>query len=767
MTRRIISIICMAAMLVSMFAISSSALTVDETVDASWNALAVKYSTRTKLPITVVDPDTELKIPKTDFFEFAATADGGIDMGIPAYAKFGGAYGAAIVTSEYKTDLADLSVEITPDNFDFQQDPLTIANSIGILWTEDPIENVDGLATADATAFNGLRHLIPSAKDDGTFELGVPVADAKETEITGKALYIGITNANPKNAGTKVASNVNIVYFDGHYINKNDGHPGYRWTFTSRNGEGPLGDNSPIIRNYENIDLSEGLKVSIREDATLGFIVNINGKDYCDGHDVGFFPDARTDGYSHGALTNDDFDNKTEAYLTSMTYARADIDLTGLKEAGQGYLTIGVTGINDNNMVHGCDIVIDKINTKPAATWQGEPACYHENKEWQVTSEPNCGYEGVDSYVCLDCGKVFETKAIEKVGEHVASGEWKVTVAPDCANEGLKIQECTVCGLAAVEEVLPIDETAHNKAYKTTPPTCEVDGVRERYCKICDAKFPEENQVLEATGHSYTSYVTDEGYNCETGGTETAKCDNCDATDTREKAAGAHVEDEGVVTTKPTVSEEGVMTYSCRICGVVLRTEVIEKLDIIIPDVKEGAWYYEAAYYCVGNGYITGNEKGEFMPNKNLTREQFVVILARVAGADVSTYTEDQFTDLKADWYRKEVNWAAAQGYVLGVGDGTKFGVGQNMTREQLATMFYRYAENAGVDMTGKADLSVYTDVAKISSWAKDACAWAVDVEIIKSTSTSKLVFSPKVTVTRAQAAQIFMNYDNNVVVAE
>ncbi|MBR5515078.1 MAG: hypothetical protein IKU52_02605, partial [Clostridia bacterium] len=371
MTKRIISFICVVAMLASMCVVSASALTIDSALSANWNAMGVKYSTRTKTPI--IDSDTNAV--KTQNFKFNATADGGIDMGIPTYNDFPGAYGASVITSKNKTDLADLSIEIDPDNFDFQQDSLTIANTVGIIWSEDPIENIDGLATADATAFNGLRHLIPSKKDSDAFELGVPVAKAKAEEISGKALYVGITNANPANAGTKVASNVNIVYFDGHYINKNDGHPGYRWTFTARNGNGPLGDHTPIATNYEELDLSEGLKITIKEDVELGYIVNINGKDYYEGKSIAYFPDADVNGKSHTAITDDDVDNKTDVYTTSMTYARESIDLTGLKEAGQGYLTVGVTGINDSGMTHGTDIVIKKINTKTPSTWKGEPAC--------------------------------------------------------------------------------------------------------------------------------------------------------------------------------------------------------------------------------------------------------------------------------------------------------------------------------------------------------------------------------------------------------
>ncbi|MBE6574049.1 MAG: hypothetical protein E7652_06625 [Ruminococcaceae bacterium] len=181
------------------------------------------------------------------------------------------------------------------------------------------------------------------------------------------------------------------------------------------------------------------------------------------------------------------------------------------------------------------------------------------------------------------------------------------------------------------------------------------------------------------------------------------------------------------------------------------------------PDVaNEKAWYYDEVYYCEDNGYITGTDKGTFNPNGNLTREQFVVILARVSGADLSKYINSKFADVKATaWYAPSVIWANEEGYVNGVGDGTKFGVGQNMTREQLATMFFRYAKANGVNVEGKADLSDFADAAKVGSWAKEACEWAVKSELIGSTSTTAKTLAPQMAVTRGQAAKIFMSYDN------
>ncbi|MBE6574209.1 MAG: S-layer homology domain-containing protein [Ruminococcaceae bacterium] len=199
-------------------------------------------------------------------------------------------------------------------------------------------------------------------------------------------------------------------------------------------------------------------------------------------------------------------------------------------------------------------------------------------------------------------------------------------------------------------------------------------------------------------------------------------------------------------------SGEGIASYGIKL--------VVNSIEF--PDVpKTGTWYSEGVYYCASKGYITGTDKGEFNPNGKLTREQFVVILARVAGADLTQYTVSKFADVKAtSWYGPSVIWANESEYVNGVGDGTKFGVGQDMTREQLATMFFRYAKGNGVNVEGKADLSDYTDVATIGSWAKDACAWAVDAGLLSSTKTDAKVLSPKMSVTRAQAAKIFMSYD-------
>ncbi|MBE6573878.1 MAG: hypothetical protein E7652_05745 [Ruminococcaceae bacterium] len=219
----------------------------------------------------------------------------------------------------------------------------------------------------------------------------------------------------------------------------------------------------------------------------------------------------------------------------------------------------------------------------------------------------------------------------------------------------------------------------------------------------------------------------------------------------------------------------GIMVFDyCTTDGIGLFDNMRVWLDKYAPaedtldgfvDVDKDSWYAEGVRYCVDNGYMTGTSSTTFAPNGNLTREQFVTILARVAGADLTSYynKESVFTDVKVktanEWYYPAIAWANENGFVNGIGNG-KFGVGQDISREQIATMFFRYAEKNGKATDGKADLGQYTDNAKISSWAKDACAWAVDAGLLGSTDSNKLVLSPLMTVTRAQAAKIFKSYD-------
>ena len=106
------------------------------------------------------------------------------------------------------------------------------------------------------------------------------------------------------------------------------------------------------------------------------------------------------------------------------------------------------------------------------------------------------------------------------------------------------------------------------------------------------------------------------------------------------------------------------------------------------------------------------------------------------------------------------VNWAAANDIVTGYGDGT-FGPDNNITREQMATILYRYAQFKGYDVSVKGDLSAFTDGADVSEWAKDALSWCVGVKLINGRDHGTV--DALGTATRAEIAQIFMNFCENI----
>lgn len=187
----------------------------------------------------------------------------------------------------------------------------------------------------------------------------------------------------------------------------------------------------------------------------------------------------------------------------------------------------------------------------------------------------------------------------------------------------------------------------------------------------------------------------------------------------------------------------------------------VSSADVKLPftDVKAGAWYEEAVKYCYSNNYVSGTTATAFSPSGNLTRAQFVTLLANISGADLSVYenVESGFNDVKPKhWFHKAVTWAAHRGYVSGTGENT-FSPNAKITREQLARIFYVYSEMQGYDVSGRADLSKYTDASKISSWAKEQVSWAVSKGIINGMTATTVV--PRGNATRAQAAQIIMTY--------
>ena len=194
-------------------------------------------------------------------------------------------------------------------------------------------------------------------------------------------------------------------------------------------------------------------------------------------------------------------------------------------------------------------------------------------------------------------------------------------------------------------------------------------------------------------------------------------------------------------------SNEGVITYF-------LRNDASR-----FKDVDDGKWYYEGIDYAVKNGMMNGVAGDMFAPEGITTRAMIVTILYRLEGEPAAKASA--FRDLQAgSWYEAAVNWAAENDIVNGY-NGSTFAPNDEITREQMAAILYRYAGFKGIDVSKAAALTSYTDAGSVSSWAKDAMAWAVDIQLIKGMTENTIV--PQGKTTRAQAATLMMRLCENV----
>lgn len=334
-----------------------------------------------------------------------------------------------------------------------------------------------------------------------------------------------------------------------------------------------------------------------------------------------------------------------------------------------------------------------------------------------------------------------------------------------CTEDGTKTALCdNGCGTT---DTVVIEGSAYGHCFTDyiydNNATCLEDGTETMTCTNgCRTRH---TRVAEGTalGHLFTRYAIISELSCTVNGIKEAYCDRgCGEKDVIIEEAQGHIIGEWIVIEEPDYGFDGYKIQSCTVCSEIMNTETIPALVYKgFPDVWVNSWYAEGVEYCFKQGYIVGTDKGTFEPNAKLTREQFVTILARASGAKLSEYTESNFADVKAEcWYGPAVIWASEEGIVSGIGNGS-FGVGQYLSREQLAVMLYRYAQKQGINVDQGANLAYCTDADSISNWALLPCAWAIKTSLLGSTSQSANVLSPKMTVTRAQAAKIFMSYDN------
>ena len=175
-------------------------------------------------------------------------------------------------------------------------------------------------------------------------------------------------------------------------------------------------------------------------------------------------------------------------------------------------------------------------------------------------------------------------------------------------------------------------------------------------------------------------------------------------------------------------------------------------------DVEANTWYSDGVDYVVREGLMRGTSDTTFNPNGTVNRAMLATILHRLAG-EPSVSFSPVFSDVSAGtWYANAVIWASNNNIVNGVGGG-HFAPNANVTREQFATLLFRYAEFAGLDTSVPATFNLlqYSDRMAISSWAIEPMIWAVYHGLITGTSSTTL--TPSGTATRSQCAVILYRF--------
>ena len=205
------------------------------------------------------------------------------------------------------------------------------------------------------------------------------------------------------------------------------------------------------------------------------------------------------------------------------------------------------------------------------------------------------------------------------------------------------------------------------------------------------------------------------------------------------------------------VTEQAGGTYTFTMPnGQVTVTVTFEAAPLPFPDVTEGDWFYDAVRYAYETGLMDGVGDNRFAPNSETTRAQLVTILYRLAGQP-EPGGDSGFSDVAAGtWYTDAVAWAAENGIVNGVSE-TEFAPGEDITREQLAAILYRYAACQGYDVSQRADLSGFGDASSISGYAQEALSWAHAQGLVLGFEDGSL--RPQGNANRAQIAAVLMRF--------
>lgn len=368
------------------------------------------------------------------------------------------------------------------------------------------------------------------------------------------------------------------------------------------------------------------------------------------------------------------------------------------------------------------------------------PATGHTWNNGEITKQPTYDEPGEKTYTCEVC-QATKTEEVPALSHHFSS-DWN-------KDETYHWHDCTDDNCDVVSE-----KAAHtwDNGEVTTEPTYDAAGVKTYTCEVCQATKTEEiaKLVRPSSGGSSSSTPS---YTVSTSKTE----DGSVSVSPKNASKGDTV----TITVKPDKGYElDTLTVTDKNGDKVKVTEKNGKYTFTMPsgkvnvkatfveikkatthtfiDVPDSYWAEDEISWAFEKGYMNGTSETTFNPTGNVSRQQLWMIMARLSGEEPGNMAEAKV-------------WAVDNG----VSDGTA--PGGSVTRQQMVTILYRFAQRMGYDVSKKADLSVYPDYANVSGYAQEAMAWAVANDIIGGTTQGTL--NPSGTATRAQFAVILYRF--------
>ena len=358
-------------------------------------------------------------------------------------------------------------------------------------------------------------------------------------------------------------------------------------------------------------------------------------------------------------------------------------------------------------------------------------------------------------YTCTECGYSYE-KPTSGGAQHDHRYTESIT-QPTCTSDGLRTYTCADCGYK-YDEIISMVE--HSFAGTLTKPTCTSDGIDKTYCTVCDYSYITILKMLDHTFGETTIAPT-----ANSGGYTLYACTSCGYSYVGNfRPCLNHVAHNGIIIKQPTETSSGKRIFYCKNCSELLREEILPSCaehrsncpSACYLDVPEYMnWAHEGIDVCVTKGWLNNLDSSYFKPNDTVTRAELIAALWRFAGSPKAG-KPCTFSDVDGSaWYAEAAAWAQERGIIDGIANNV-FNPMVTVTREQFATMLYRWSDTASSTQVPNGTLYTFIDRDSVSSYAVAPISWMVYKCYLRGDIIGgAILLDPQGSVTRAQVSTI------------